>query len=170
MLDLRAARTAAQPRPAAAGLPGASRRARGARAAGAHRSRDQQGHRAASAGALAVPGRPAGGSARAPSCSPTWSMPRARIRHAGCGRRAGRVCGDLFRGDGPSGRTRSRRPGCTRSQNPIRARSRVVAALPGRGDHGRRAARSRAMAWRACRCRSRRPASMPRPISPRHCA
>ncbi len=106
----------------------ASRRARGAGPAGARRPADQQGHRAASAGALAVPGRPRRGRSAARSCSPTWSTaaaaattcrswsarsrPRRASMRVGMGRPVEEIERGLDRRDRPSdraGRGRRRR-------------------------------------------------------------
>ena len=118
----------------AARFPGASRRARSARTIAAHRAPDQQGHRAASAGALAVPGRAAARISGAHSCSPMWSM-RAAARYdipVAVGALAASAA-NLFRGHGPCGRgdrgglaARNRKSDC--------AGRGVVAGMPGGRD------------------------------------
>ena len=123
--------------------------------AGAHRPADQQGHRAASAGALAVHRRHAGG--RAPRL-PVHQRHRCQgpqIRHAGGGRRARGVA------------ARSTRSAWARPveeigerlddrRSPIRSRRCASngARLPGGRHHRRRAARA-----------GRRPAALPVPVS-----
>ena len=153
---------------ARARFPGPSRGARGGRAAGARRPADQQGHRAPSARALAVPGRARRGSA-APSCSPmsstaaggnttcrSWSA-RWRLR-----RRSMRSAWAAARRD------RRRMAQGDRASDP--AGHGGVAAVPGGRDHRRRSAQARRRPQGACPCRSRRRASTPRPISPRRSA
>ena len=91
------------------------------------------------------------------------------LRHSGRGRRARGLAAHLCGRHGAPGRgdrggldARDRQSDC--------AGARALAAVPGGRDQGRRSARPRARASRACRCRSRRRASMPRPISPRRSA
>ena len=126
----------------AARLPGAPGAARGARAAHPHRPADQQGHRAASAGALAVPGRAAGERAPRLPVHQRGRLVRPPLRHAGRGRRAGGLGRDLRGRHGPAGRGDRRRldRGAGASD---RAGAGVVAAVPGGGDHRRCVARPR---------------------------
>ena len=104
---------------AAARFPGASRRARSAGPARADRPADQQGHRAASFGAVAVPGRARGGSA-----------PRVPVHQRGrCARAAATTCRWRSARSRPRRRSmpsawavrsrRSRRRGCDAIAHPI---------------------------------------------------
>ena len=103
-----------------------------------HRPADQQGHRAASAGALAVHRRRAGG--RAPRV-PVHQRDRRQgppLRHAGGGRRARGLAGDL-RASAWAGRSRrSATPGCAAIANPIPPVRDQRRAVPGGRDHRRR--------------------------------
>ena len=157
----------AKTRPAAPRPAGASGRPRSRRAAGPHRPADQQGHRAQSAGALAIHRRRAGGRAPRVPVHQRHRLQGQALRHAGGGRRAGVVAGDLRHGHGPAGRARSATPGCARS--PIRSRrSRSTTRRARRWSSP--AMRCAPKGSRRCRCRCRRRASTPRPISPRRCA
>ena len=62
------------------------------------------------------------------------------LRHAGGGRRARVVAGDLRARHGPAGRARSARPGWRRSRNPIPPVADQRRAVPGGRRHRRRAA------------------------------
>ena len=172
MLDVSAeARRSARPagRPAAR-FPGASRRARGAGTARARRPPDQQGHRAASAGALAVPGRARGRTSAARSCSRTSSTRPAAAT--------------TFRSR--SARSRLRRKSMPSAWAapveeieaawmhaiahpipPVAVSSPPCQEVVITGDELRGAGQR---AGARCRCRSRRRASTPRPISPRRFA
>ena len=119
-------------------FPGASRRARRGRAAGAHRPSDQQGHRAAPAGALAVRRRRSPRTSAAPSSSPTSSMRSGRRYDipVAVGALAG-LAADLRARHGPRGRgDRPRLARCDRPSDPAGAWS-TARALPGGGHHGR---------------------------------
>ena len=168
MLDIntQTSRTAGWRRRPAARFPAASRRAGGAGPAGAHRPADRQGHRAASAGALAVPGRPRRGRSAARSCSPMSSTAAAatttcRSWSARCG-----LAAHLRGRHGPAGRgDRARLAQRDRASDPAGAWS-TRRACQEVVHHGRRPARAGRRARSCCRCRSRRRASTPRRISP----
>ena len=115
-------------RPAAARFPGASGRSRGQRPSGAHRPADQQGHRAAPAGALAVPGRRARGQAAGVPVHQCDRRQGPALRHAGGGRRARRLARNLRGRHGAGGEPISARPGCGRS--PVRSRRSAVKSPP----------------------------------------
>ena len=128
---------------------------------------NRQGHRASSAGALAIPRRLRKRSG-APSCSPTWltadgrrydipvavgalpASPRSMRRHGRAGRRDRRAWMRRHRASHAAGRGRR-------------------AAMPGGRDLGADA-RAPGGGSRRCRCRSRRRASTPRPILRRRSA
>ena len=144
-------------------------RPRSRRAADPHRPADQQGHRAQSAGALAIHRRRAGGSAARVPVHQRDRLQGQALRHAGGGRRAGVVAGNLRHGDGPAGRSDRRRlDACDRQSDSAGRGDRR--AVPGGRDRRRRAARAGWRPAQLCRCRSRRRASMPRPISPQRSA
>ena len=166
MLDKAKAKTGSETPPKV--RPRISRRtcgARSARTGDPHRAGDRQGPRAASAGALAVPGRPARGrSPRLPvhQCR-RWL--RTALRYSGRGRRARRLAANLRGRHGLRRSRRSARPGCRRSR--IRSRRWSLAQPPVRRSSSRATrCAGPATALRGCRCRCRRPASIPRPISP----
>ena len=128
------ARPAARPA-AASGRSGSRRSAR------PHRPADQQGHRAHSAGALAVHRRHAGGSAPRLPVHQRHRLQGPQIRHAGGGRRAGVVAGDLRARHGPPGRgDRRGLDGGDRPSDPAGRHQRR--AVPG-GRHHRRCAEDR---------------------------
>ena len=115
----------------AARFPGASRRARGAGPAGARRSPDQQGHRAASAGALAVPGRARRSAAPRVPVHQRGRRGGPPLRHSGRGRRAGGLAAHLRGRHGPPGR--GDRGGVAARHRPSDPAGRgVLAAVPGR--------------------------------------
>ena len=146
-------------------LPAAPRGAGGGGAGGAHRSADRQGHRAACAGALAVRRRPARGQAARLPVHQRGRRQRPALRHAGGGRRARGLAADLRHRHGPAGRRDRRRlDRRDRPSDPAGAIERR--ALPGGRHQGRRTEASPTAGSKLCRCRSRRPASTPRPISP----
>ena len=128
-----------RPAPRSAGTP---RGPGGARPAGPHRPADQQGHRAAPAGALAVHRRRARGQAARVPVHQRGRRKRRPLRHASG---SGRACGlarDLRAGHGTAGRRD--RP---RLDEGYRAADcagrRDVTTLPGGGRHRRRVGRSR---------------------------
>ena len=95
---------------------------------------------------------------------------RPPLRHAGRGRRAGGIAGDLCASAWAGRSTISARPGSQAIAHPIAPVRVTIAAVPGGGHHGRCAARARRGLGARCRCRSRRRASTRRPISPRRSA
>ena len=109
-------------------LPAASRGAGSGRAGDAHRPADRQGHRAASAGALAVRRRHARGQAPRVPVHQRGRRQRQEIRHAGRGRRAVGQPGNLRHRHGQAGRGDRPAPGST----PWRIRFRRCASLPRR--------------------------------------
>ena len=92
-----------------------------------------------------------------------------KLRHARRGRRARGLAEIYAHGHGRDGRGDRRRVDRARIDNPIPPVRVENAAVPGGRHHGRRPAQARRRPVGVCRCRSRRPASTPRPISPRRC-
>ena len=93
------------------------------------------------------------------------------LRHAGRGRARWRPRPrHLCARHGPRGRRHRHGVDATPSPHPTAAGGGHISAMPGGGDHRRGPAQRRAAGCRGCRCRYRRRASMPRPISPRRYA
>ena len=147
------------------GYPGPARshpRARRGRPAGHGRPADQQGHRDAPAGALAVPRRHRG---EGPQGVPVHQCRRrqgTQIRHPGRGRRARRQPRDLPHRHGlPLDEIDAR--WVKAAQHPIPPRLVEQRAVPRDRDRRARRSTSRATASTAFRCRSRRRAGTSRP-------
>ena len=103
----------------------------------ADRHADQQGHRAASAGALAIRRRRAGRQAPRLRLHQRHRRQGPQIRHPGRGRRAGGLAANLRHRHGPQGR-RDRRRLDGRDRQPDCAGRGQCRAVPGSRDHRRR--------------------------------